>query len=277
MLAITPIQSSWQVRILGDELKRVPLSESTNDSSRPGIDPMTTGVGALAEVDTASVANAIQELSERSPNSGFLSGQLKCRFPALSPMCGRALTAEVASPCSDEPHENRYWEMWEQLEGLDSPTVLVLKCAEEDGSRYACFGEVMAALALRLGAVGVVTDAGIRDVEEIEEMKFPCFSRYVVPSRANLIVSKLGIPVTIAGQEVRTGDVLHGDANGIVVVPDDVVDQIPAESARKRLLEDELINLTRTNDFTLAAFKELRSQIPILHTDLPTRPQGPTA
>ena len=135
----------------------------------------------------------------------------------------------------------------------------------------------MAALALRLGAVGVVTDAGIRDVEEIEEMKFPCFSRYVVPSRANLIVSKLGIPVTIAGQEVRTGDVLHGDANGIVVVPDDVVDQIPAESARKRLLEDELINLTRTNDFTLAAFKELRSQIPILHTDLPTRPQGPTA
>ena len=80
---------------------------------------MTTGVGALAEVDTASVANAIQELSERPPNSGFLRGHLKCRFPALSPMCGRALTAEVASPCSDEPHENRYWEMWEQLEGLD--------------------------------------------------------------------------------------------------------------------------------------------------------------
>ena len=72
-----------------------------------------------------------------------------------------------------------------------------------------------------------MTDGGLRDVHEVRRLGFGYFARYVVVSHGNFGVVDVGEPVTLDGQEVRTGDILHGDANGIVIVPRQVLDGLP--------------------------------------------------
>ena len=109
--------------------------------------------------------------------------------------------------------------MYEALEKMPKPAVIVMKDVSGAPHRVAYAGEVMATLAKRLGAVGMVTDGALRDVKEVRELGFHYFMKYPVVSHANFEILEIGIPVEMDGEIINTGDILHGDANGIVVVP----------------------------------------------------------
>ncbi len=123
--------------------------------------------------------------------------------------------------------------------------------------RVAFCGEVMATMAQRLGAAGYVTDGTVRDLHEVRALGLPYFASGSCVSHGNFWVNDLGVDIELDGQVVRTGDILHGDANGIVVVPRQVLAELPRAVADIREKEGELLALARSDGFTVEAAMSL--------------------
>lgn len=212
----------------------------------------------LRSVDSPTLANAIESFEVRDRTDGFIGGSVRCLFPDLPPLVGRALTITVTNHPGAPSDRTGYWRMWERLEAMPDPSVLVMQDVSGRPDRCAYFGEVMTTFASRLGAKGMVTDGGVRDLAEVREMGFSYFASHTVVSHGNYEVLSVGTPVTLAGQLVRTGDVLHGDANGIVLVPDSVLDELPQAVEAVRTRESRLMAFVRGPDFTVRGAQEQR-------------------
>jgi regulator of RNase E activity RraA len=90
----------------------------------------------------------------------------------------------------------------------------------------AIFGDISCTLFKTLGCAGLVTDGAGRDLEQIRPLAFPCFASSVIASHGYARATAVNLPVSVGGQEIRPGDLLHGDANGVAVVPRDVAAQV---------------------------------------------------
>jgi Aldolase/RraA len=82
----------------------------------------------------------------------------------------------------------------------------------------------------RLGSVGILTNGCLRDIQQIRTLGgIQLFCAGLVVSHGNPICVSVGDEVTISGLKIRTGDLLHGDATGVVLIPESCVgDRIPA-------------------------------------------------
>jgi 4-hydroxy-4-methyl-2-oxoglutarate aldolase len=209
----------------------------------------------LRSVDSPTIANAIEVFKVRDRTDGFVGGAVRCLFPDLGVMVGRALTVTVGNESGEPASRDGYWQMWQTLEEMREPAVLVMQDVSGQPSRCAYAGEVMATLAQRLGAVGMVTDGGYRDVNEVRALGMHYFAAYHVVSHGNFSVLDVGVPVDLDGQRIETGDILHGDVNGIVVVPAAVLDGLADTVAQIRDRERRVMEFIRGQAFTLEGVK----------------------
>lgn len=212
----------------------------------------------LQTVDSPTLANAIEKFNIRDRCEGFIGGRVQCQFPELGYMVGYALTVTVSNAPGDVAGRTGFWAMFEALDQMPKPSVLVMKDVSGAPHRVAYAGEVMATLAQRLGAVGMVTDGALRDVKEVRALGFHYFMSYPVVSHANFEILEIGIPVEMDGEIIRTGDLLHGDANGIVVVPQSVLPGLPDAVADVRDSERRTMEFYKSAGFSLAAAKANR-------------------
>lgn len=212
----------------------------------------------LSGVDSPTIANAIERFQVRDRTEGFIGGSVQCVFPDFAPMVGRALTVTMSDAPGPPAQREGYWHMWEALEVMDGPVVLVIADASGAPHRVAYAGEIMSRLAQRLGAVGMVTDGALRDVAEVRDIGFHYFMRYPVVSHANYEILSVGEPVNLDGQRIVTGDLLHGDRNGIVIVPWQTLDDLPEQVDTVRRLEHSDMDLIASDGFTLEAYKAHR-------------------
>jgi regulator of RNase E activity RraA len=90
----------------------------------------------------------------------------------------------------------------------------------------------------------------------VRALGFGYFARYLVVSHGNFDVVDVGKPITLDGQVVRTGDILHGDANGIVIVPREVLDRLPDEVEKVRSRERATMDYITSAEYSLQAAKE---------------------
>ena len=115
----------------------------------------------------------------------------------------------------------------EAAERAPAGAVLVVDGAGE--LQYALWGDKMSALARDRGLAGLVVDGAVRDVDGIEALGFPVFAAGSVPTPpARDRPGELDVPVTCGGLEVRSGDFVYGDTDGVVVVPQQLHDEIVA-------------------------------------------------
>jgi len=207
----------------------------------------------LKDFDSCTVANAIERLSVRLRNEGFLSGAARCRFPNFPPMVGYAATARIrtsAPPMSFRCYYDRM-DWWNYVASLPEPRVMVLQDADHEPAFGAFVGEIHAAIGIALKCVGCVTNGAVRDLPAIEAMQFQVFARRTSVSHAYAHIIEFGEPVEIGGLKIYSGDLLHGDRHGVVSVPLPVVSAIPQEASRILEEERELVQFCRSPRFSL--------------------------
>jgi 4-hydroxy-4-methyl-2-oxoglutarate aldolase len=105
------------------------------------------------------------------------------------------------------------------------------------------WGELITLRAQARGIAGLVLDGTVRDVAEIAALGFPAFVRGVWPAPARKVLAgRLGVPVTVAGVRVETGDLVAADDDGLVVVPASAVGEVLDDA---RALASREVDLAR--------------------------------
>jgi regulator of RNase E activity RraA len=209
----------------------------------------------LQGVDSPTISNAIEPFKVRDRTEGFIGGSVRALFPDLGVMVGHAVTVTVTNGPGAPADRAGYWRMWEAVTATGGPTVLVMQDVSGAPTRVAYAGEVMATLAQRLGVVGMVTDGGYRDLNEVHALGMHYYAAYAVVSHANFSIVDVGIPVVLDGQRIEPGDILHGDANGIVIVPPEVLANLPGAVAEVRDRERRTMDFIKSDAFSLEAVK----------------------
>ena len=226
----------------GEQMERATLTGEPVEAS---------DLAFLRSVDSPTIANAIELLGLRDRTEGFVGGQVRCLYPERPPTVGYALTVAAQNAPGPVVGMVGFWAMMDALERMPAPSVIVAQDRSATPGRYACSGDVMASVAGRLGAVGFVTDGMVRDIDQVRPLGFALFAAGLCVSHANFWLDEIGADVVIAGQPVRTGDLLHGDANGIVVVPRAALPSLPDAVRRVREQEGELMAFARSEAFSL--------------------------
>ena len=176
----------------------------------------------LATFDTATVCNAIERLDIRDRTDGFMGFDIRCLSPELGPMVGFSVTATARSAVPGPPGSRAgFASLFAALEKSPTPSVLVFKDVGPDRRRSCHFGDMMATICKRLGAVGLVTDGGVRDLSTVKELGFHYFASGATPSHGNYEIVEAGLSVDVGGTRVRLGDIIHADENGVGVFPAD--------------------------------------------------------
>jgi regulator of RNase E activity RraA len=212
----------------------------------------------LKSVDSPTIANAIETFNVRDRIEGFIGGSVRSLLPDLGVMVGYALTVTMMNEPGEIAGRDGYWRMWETLAEMPKPSVLAIQDVSGRPTRCAYAGEVMATLAQRLGAVGMVTDGGFRDLNEVHLLGMHYFASYAVVSHSNFKIVDVGAPITLDGQRIETGDIFHGDINGIVIVPPAVVPDLPDAVNAIRDRERRLMEFIKSDRFNLADAKANR-------------------
>ena len=116
----------------------------------------------------------------------------------------------------------------------------VLVVATISESTHGMFGELLAQSCLAHGVAGLVVDAGVRDTIEITALGFPVWCKAVsAQGTSKTIAGSVNVPVVCAGASISPGDVIVGDADGVVVVPRDSAKAVVAAADQRLAKEDQ--------------------------------------
>ena len=210
-------------------------------------------IAALRQYDSATVANAIETFGVRPDPYGYTGPELRCMLPDLGAMVGVAVTGMMAPRDPGDQDWRAGWlEFCQAIEDTPGDSVAVI--AESPLWRFqaALIGEVMSTVMQSLGAVGCVTDGAVRDLEQIRALSFHCHAAGVIVSHGSMKFVECQQPVRLGRLTVRPGDLLHGDANGIVRVPAEIAADVPAAAQRIMDREAEIMGEARRPGFRVA-------------------------
>lgn len=209
---------------------------------------------ALRRITTPTVSNAIETFRLRHRNEGFMDSTVTCRFPELGSMVGYAVTAKIRA--AERPtSEIRYDAVWDEFAKTPKPWVVVIEDLDYPGPLGSYWGEVNASTYAALGAVGTVTNGGVRDLPEVRATGFHFFSSCVLVSHAYVHVVEVGTPVTVGGLTVRPGDLLHGDEHGVISIPIEIARDLPAAAEAIETSERKLIDYARSTEADIQGLK----------------------
>ena len=188
-------------------------------------------LAALRAYDTPTICNALEIVCPERRAVGFTTETLICSFPELEPMVGYARTATIRSmekPAKDgDAMATDRVAYYRYVEEGHRPSIMVIQDVDSRPGAASWWGEVHSAVHQALGCLGVVTDGAVRDLDMIAD-GFQFLSATVVPSHAWVHLVSHGEPVDVCGMLTHTGDLVHADRHGAVIIPHEVAREVAA-------------------------------------------------
>ena len=213
-------------------------------------------IGYLKSVDSPTLSNAIEDLKVRPKHEGFAPENVRCLFPEFGRMCGFAVTAQVETISQMTPTDRGIFvDLFEAVHASPKPAIVVLQEIGAQPELAAHCGEVMATIFTRLGAIGLVSDSAVRDIPEVRAIGMHYFARGAVASHGHFHIVRVGVPVQINGLVVKPGDILHGDENGLISVPECGLEELAGAVESVRAREKRLMDFVKGDGFTIEALR----------------------
>jgi len=168
----------------------------------------------IKRLDAASLSDALDRLG------------IPCGCYGIKPvtggqvMVGQAFTVKYI-PCGVEKKN-----VGDFLEDVEPGQVVVIDNAGRDFCTS--WGDIMTIYAVQKGIAGTIIDGACRDVREIRNLNYPMFTKgiFMVTGKDRVQLESVNQPVTIAGIQVRPGDVIYGDDSGVLVIPYDKAQEV---------------------------------------------------
>lgn len=193
--------------------------------------PTPQQLEALRACDVPTICNGLEAVDARYRLEGYTREPLFCAYPELKPIVGFARTATIrAATAPSESKEQAkatrlaYYEY--VAKGGPLPSVMVVE--DQDGDQAglgAWWGNVNTHIHRGLGALGVVTNGSVRDLNT-NASGFQLLASRVTPSHAWVRVTGFGEKVRVAGLEVASGDLVYADRHGAVIIPLELVQPV---------------------------------------------------
>jgi regulator of RNase E activity RraA len=183
----------------------------------------------LLRLYTGAVADIMDDMGYRNQ---CLPAEIRPLEPTMKvagpiyPVRGRA------KPPGDRP-DPRYRQM-DMLDGIFPGSVVLIEPGDE--TKAAHWGELMSNTARQKGATGCVINGGLRDSMQILEIGFPVFRKFHSPLTAvyRFEITDFGEPIEIGGVSVMPRDYILGDIDGVLIVPQKIVDDVVATAETVR-------------------------------------------
>lgn len=214
---------------------------------------------ARKELFTALVGDILDKLGYLHQ---FLSPNIK---PLRSDMVtiGRAMTVLEADVFEESAEDTKnpmmkkpFGIMFEALDDLKENEVYI---CSGSSPRYALWGGLMSTRALKLKSAGAVVDGYSRDTNEIEKLNFPTFSlgTYAQDQGPRGKVIDFRIPIEFNGIRVNPGDIVYGDRDGVLIIPQEIereafsgaIEKARGEKLVKQALENGMSTVDAFNKF----------------------------
>ena len=183
----------------------------------------------LRSIDTPTVCNLIEIVAPARRGAGYTAVHLHCPFPDLPPMVGFAKTVTIRArdKVSGPSYMQKRMDYLDYVAAEPRPSVVVIQDLDEPAGYGAFWCEVQTNVHKAIGCLGTVTNGSIRDMAQVAE-GFQMLAGSYAPSHAYVHVAEYGIPVSVHGMDVTSGDLIHADRHGAVVVPADKIDAMQA-------------------------------------------------
>ncbi len=192
-----------------------------------------------------STATLTTQLFKRGLRNVFIQGVSRLTANG-GPMVGEAFTLRNIPSREDLDHlgvfENPAHPQRKAIESIPAGQVLVIDCRGE--KRVASAGDILLTRLQVRGAAGLVSDGGLRDSHQIAKMDFPVYCA-AAAAPLNLVhhhAVDINVPIACGGVAVYPGDIIVGDAEGVVVVPRHLAVEVARDGAEQEQLEEFVLS-----------------------------------
>ena len=178
---------------------------------------MSEIIEQLRELETAHLSDAQCKVNGGN-NTGCFSGTaIRNMAPKAGTVCGYAVTCTaVTAGLTKGPRITP--QLYEKIESRAKPVVVAVQSMDQNPEYGTVFGGRMTAISRQLGACGIVTNAGVRDLDNIVSEGFGCYASGVCPSSNTFTMKEVDVPIEICGAKIKPGDIVHGDRDGFIVL-----------------------------------------------------------
>jgi regulator of RNase E activity RraA len=213
----------------------------------------------LRSIDTPTVCNLVEMVEPARRGRGYTVKHLHCAFPDLPPMVGFARTmtikAKDAVPLGQGGYMQKRMEYLDYVAAAPQPNIVVIEDLDGEHAGYGAFwGEVQSNVHQALGCLGTITNGSVRDIPMIPP-GFQMLAGSIAPSHAYVHVVDFAVDVTVHGMAVKSGDLVHADRHGAIVVPVDRIDALQAAFEDLSTREAKIIAAARAPGATVESIK----------------------
>lgn len=182
------------------------------------------------------------------------AGRIGALPSAVKPLDPRMRLAAPAFPVKSPPGDN----LWLHHAVYTASPGEVLVVDTSGGLEHGYWGEILAEAAMARGLAGLVIHGGVRDAQRLIELQWPVFAERVCIQGTGKDPDgdgHLGEPITLGAVHVCRGDLVVGDADGVVVIPAARAEDVRASSAERERSEVDYLERLRAGQSTLTIYQ----------------------